>query len=260
MAAQIGKAGSDINLRLGQQPRATDQKINAELQPIYNSLHILNGYLSQIRNIAEGTDDGTPAENLPFRRKFIGTAGQNINAGDIVSVFGTVIVKGMARYGGNSLEIGYPGTGNYFSGPYRRDMFGCYKAYAYVALTTAAAGAQVEVGVGGGALYLPGVKCGQMVWAADARNIVTIEGLTNGTYAGTIITDQPLSGIGSIYLSNPVWGESFGAASTTHEGIVTPGYPFISGNYRFKSRAFLYPVAIALADNYVYFYDYIQES
>lgn len=253
MATQIGTAGASIDIRLGQTPQTSDPKLNQELQGVYNALHTLNVYLDNIRNELEGTDSGTPAENLKFRRRFPAEAAQAISVGDIVCLDNTgKVVKGVHRIGAR--YTGHP----VITGPYTRAAFLCKHDYAYVATTAAAIGGIVEVGVGG-AINLPGAKCGQIVWGADFRKIRCRTGLTNGTWPNSGITGQPFSGNGAMYLSNPRWNESVGAVSATHEGLVSPGYPQVSGDYLNKERTYLYPIGICLLDDYVYIYDYVQE-
>lgn len=260
MAAQIGKAGSSINLRLGERPKTSDPKLNFELQGVYNALHILNAYLDNIRNELEGTDEGTPADNLKFRRNFKAVAAQAVEAGDIVSLDDTgKVVKGIHRLGG-SYSFGSSGSVSYWqaNGPGNRAEFNVKQDYWYVAVNKAAIGELVEVGTAG-ALELPGAKCGQTVWAADARSIRTRSGMTNGTAPNSGITAQPFSGLGSLYLSNPRWQTSVGSLDFVNEGIMTAGYPYVSGDYVIRQRTFLYPIGICLLDDYVYIREFIKE-
>ena len=256
--AQIGSAGSQLNIRLGQVPVTTRPDLRGEMQQVYNALHILNAYTNKISAELGGDIDATPADSLKFVRSYETTALQSITAGSIVSPYGSGVVKGVLRTGAPNSFTAHPS----FVGPWGRKVVGGLQIITCaLAMTDAAAGEVVRIGVGPGIIELAGAKCGALIWAADNRWISSRKGTTNGDNPSTeYITGQSLTEDGQMYLSNNVFTERIQDISTKHEGISAPGYPYMSGTRVMKKRKFLFPVGIAIANNYVYFFDHVMDG
>lgn len=165
---------SPVRLDIGQTPISTDPELFEELTSVYNSIHLLNSYLDQLRSIAEGGSGGgseqTPAESMPFNRLFVGIALQSIVQGEIVSPSSVSgqngIVKGVLA---NNFASTNP-TSN-FTG---------------VALNSATAGQEVRVGIGPAVLEFPAAVTSQVLYAFSSRNIAGVE-----------------VGIGTLFVGNP---------------------------------------------------------
>lgn len=252
--AGIGSAGVPVKLPLGQSPDIKDPPLRAELQQVYNSIHILNGYLNAIRDELGGTDTGTPADNIKFRKKFSGIAAQAIKAGDIVSSSPSGIVKGIWRAGVTN-KSSHPAL----RGPNGRKIWLINYWNWGIALGEAAVGATVEVGMGTGAFEVVGAKCGSIIWAADSRFITYADGAINDNATIRKVTNQNLTGNGKIYLSNNTFREVVGAVSADHEGLISAGYPYRSGDWYYNQVTFLYPIAIAVTDNFALTREFIKD-
>lgn len=169
--ASIGGYRSPVDLKLARVPSVEDPELFEELTGVFNSIHLINAYLDRLRIIAGGGGSGqTPAETLPFNRFFVGTALQNIAAGDVVSPSSITgqngIIKGALAH-------------NFASGAPYCHFFG-------VALTDAEIGQDLRVGIGPASLEVAGVTGGSYIWAFSSR-------ATNG---------NP-SEAGGLYLGNP---------------------------------------------------------
>lgn len=252
MAQVIGRAGAKLNIRLGQSPEYKDPQLDTDLQQMYNALHLLSQYMDILRENLESAPGQNPAESIRFRRTFWAPARQNIVQGAIVSSWDHGIVNGVLTTQGTStivdgaVSIGSTGT---------RELIGLIQQQAMVALTDATAGQLVQVGVGPGVTQITGAKCGQLVWASDARYVSSYrqanESSTQYVYA------RELTGNGGIYLSNPLgrWVSASGFGYNW-EGYWRAGFPYNSGGTYYYSRAFLYPVAVCISDGFVLFTDF----
>jgi hypothetical protein len=165
-----------------------------ELTGVYNAIHLLNQYLDRLRTgtTGGGGSEQTPDVSAGFTRFFVVKALQTIVKGDLISPhIGTEgYVKGVLANGLSSsavaLNVG-------------------------VALTDAAIGEDVRIGVGPGVIAVPGALPGQQLWGINSRT-------TGGTYAG----------VGTLYVNNP--GTVSGAVSIPAAVGVAAGYAII-GNY-----------------------------
>ena len=254
MAEVIGRAGSKINIRLGQSPEYRNPEVDMDLQQTYNALHLLSQYLDVLRENLESAPGQNPAESIRFRRRFWGPAGQKIVQGAIVSSLDGKLVNGVlsndapAYIDDGGVSIGSTGT---------RDYLGMKALQFFVALTDAEPDELVQVGVGPGVSQITGTKCGQIVWASDSRTINSERG-ANTSSTQTVTGRDPTEN-GGIYLAN-VTGYWVGYSKFGYnwEGYWMPGYPDNSGGTYYYNRAFLYPIGVCIADGYVLFKDYIR--
>lgn len=253
MAEQIGQAGSALNLRLGQVPSTQNPNYFTEFQLIYNALHLLGQYMDVLRDNLESQPNQVPSESLRFRRLFWAPAAQVIVKGAIVSPAGGGIVNGVlsneVRNGiSNEINDTIGGSGN-------RATWGVAQRTWGVALTDAAIGELVQVGIGPGVTQITGAKCGQLIWGVDSRAVLSQRPAND---AGNIYTGRSLVGNGSVYLNNITNTHFFGpgAGSVHFEGYNSPGFPFNSGGSYFSSNIYLYPIGVCVLDGYVLLYDY----
>lgn len=251
----IGRAGTPLNIRLGESPNVEDPIVGVELQQVYNALHLLSNYMAALRENLESSDGQTPAESVRFRREFWNIAAQDIVQGAIVcSTFGGVYNGVMSKdppigsYSDSADSIG--STGN-------RTLFHAEQVTFGIAITAATAGSPVKVGIGPGVTQVADSKCGQLVWAADYKSIYT-EGAVN-TFPQSYSGVRTYVGNGGIYLANITTKYYAPNPSFTYynwEGYWLPGYPTNSGGTLKYNRVFLYPIGVCIADGYVMFSDY----
>lgn len=250
MAKVIGRAGSSLNIRLGQSPDIKEPSLNYEFQQVFNSLHLLSQYMDVLRENLESAPGQTPAESVRFRRKYWAPALQNIALGAVVSAYGGGIVNGVATsYPATSLAdpaITIGSTGS-------RRRFGTVQQQFMISTSAASAGQLVQIGVGPGILQVAGAKCGQIVWGVAALSIDTYR---DANSVAQFLYGQTLINNGGIYLSNITARFDFTGGWYQWEGFWLPGYPEnASGTFRYK-RAFLYPIGVCVSDGYVIFSDY----
>ena len=250
----IGVAGSALDIKLGQSPHIENPQINSEVQEIYNALHLLSGYMGALRQNLESADGQNPAQSIRFRRTFWAPAVQPIAVGAVVSAVPGGIVNGVgasapkgSAVDDSAASIG--STGN-------RTLFGVVQQQFFIALTAAAIGELVQVGVGPGVLALAGAKCGQTIWGVSAKSIRTYR---DANTSPQVIEGQDFVGNGGLYLQNVT--TKFYAPNPVFtyynwEGYWLPGYPFNSGGVYHYNRAFLYPIGVCIQDGYVLFSDY----
>lgn len=185
---------SPVNLPIGQIPLTTDPELYEEFTDVYNAIHLINQYLDKLRIIAEGGGSGqTPAETLPFNRFFTATALEPITAG--------MPVAPSQRAGENGVIPGALANAYTSGAP--------VSLFCGIALTDAAIGAQLRVGVGPAALEVPGAIGGGFVWAYSSL-------ATNGLHFND----------GGLYVTNP--GAKTIAGNTAYPmpvaTVLTPGY------------------------------------
>lgn len=251
MANTIGRAGSSLNIRLGQSPDIKDPALNSEFQQVFNALHLLSQYMDILRENLESAPGQTPAESVRFRRRFWAVALQDIAIGAVVSAYGTGIVNGVSAtpppvvVGDSGVTIG--STGN-------RTMFTQTPRQFFIAVTAAAAGELVQVGVGPGILQVTGAKCGQLVWGVSAlscngyRDANTFNQIT---FAGQLVNN------GGLYLDNVIGTYTFpSGGGYKWEGYWLDGFPYNSGGTYYYARAFLFPIGVCVSDSFVLFSDY----
>lgn len=76
---------SPIDIGLGRMPKSQNAENFAEMVEVYNAVHILNAYLDSVRGILDIGKEGSDLdEQIPFRVGFWGTAGEDIQAGEVV--------------------------------------------------------------------------------------------------------------------------------------------------------------------------------
>lgn len=251
MANTIGSAGTDLNIRLGQVPDIKDPALNTEFQAVFNSLHLLSQYLGVLRENLESAPGQTPDVSLRFRRRFSAIALQNIAVGAVVSAYAGGIVNGVScslplpAVEDSGVTIGSTGS---------RRRFGLTPWQHFIALTAAAPGQPVTVGVGPGVIALSGAKCGQTVWAVAA---VTVDSHRDANTSTQFTTTGVLVDNGGLYLANIIGQYRFAnGGGYNWEGYWLPGYPNNSGGTYYYRRAFLFPIGICISDGFVIFSDY----
>lgn len=255
MAAQIGQAGSAVNLRLGQSPTIQDPAYTTEFQLIYNALHLLGEYMDVLKENLESSPGQTPSESIRFRRTFWAPALQTITAGSIISAMPGGYVNGVRSTEVSInpniyVEDGVGQTGS-------RKSWGITTRSFAIALTSATAGELVQVGIGPGITQVAGAKCGQLIWAVDSRSVLSRR---EANTAGHYIYGRPLLGNGGIYLNNITGIHYFVGGYANYEGYYNPGYPNNSGGYYYSSVNFLYPVGVCVIDGYVMFKDFVRSD
>lgn len=251
----IGRAGTPLDIKLGESPNITDPAVNVEVQQIYNALHLLSNYMAALRENLESSDGQTPAESIRFRRTFWAPAGQTIAVGAVVSCFNSAVFNGI--YSRNPVVGGYDDSGVSVGSSGSRAFFNVDQISFGIAISAANPGELVHVGIGPGVLQFPGAKSGQLVWGVDAQSIYTERAANNSTqfYSGV----RHLVNNGGLYLQN-VTGQYYipNPLFTYYnwEGYWLPGFPNNSGGTYQYDRAFLYPIGICVTDNFVMFSDY----
>lgn len=147
---------SPVNTGLAQLPKSTDPAIFPDLIDLYNSVHILSQVVTSVRdNIRSPEDpDANPAQALPFTKWVWLEAGNDILAGQLVTIgnAGTV-VQGAASRPIDTVNEKLPTTA------YITRLQG-------IALNTAAIGERVKFGLGPGVIELSGVQPNQLVFGA----------------------------------------------------------------------------------------------
>jgi len=251
MTSIIGRAGSSLNMRLGQVPDIKDPNLNYEMQLIYNSLHLLDQYMAVLRENLESAPGQNPSESVRFRRKLWGVAGQAITVGAVVSAHNNTIVNGVATnqplpvVEDPAVTIGSTGS---------RRRYNMIPAQFFIALTAANPGDLVQVGVGPGIIQVTGAKCGQLVWAVAAISVDSYRSANTSTQFTTPGT--PVNN-GGLYLNNILGTRTLaGGIIYNWEGYWLPGFPVNPGGNSRYSRAYLYPVGVCVSDGYVMFSDY----
>lgn len=167
--ASIGGYRSPVDLGLGRVPGINDPAAFEELTGVYNAIHLLNEYLDSLRNEAlSGGSGQTPAESLIFNRFFVAKALVPIAAGSPVAPSPLAGQNGVAP---GALAQSYV-TGSPVSN------------FCGIALTSAAAGEDLRVGVGPAVLELAGVAAGSLIYAYS--NVATNGALfqDSGIYVG----------------------------------------------------------------------------
>lgn len=251
--AGISSAGGELRLPIGQSPKSTRPVINQELQPVYNALHIANEYLSALRAELEGNDSQDPSVSMRFRFKFKSTAAVAISVGNIVCVSGNYVYKGVGSTGarvGAWTQSGGDGWNR------SRAELGVAPTHFYVALTAAAAGQEIEVGVGPGVINVPGLACGQLIWGKDWRDIRA--GRDANTNLNQLVSQNILND-GNLYTSNIIRTLSFTGGYYQSEGqlIGAGANPnWFGGLDYYTFFAFLHPVGIVIKNNYLLLFDY----
>lgn len=193
--ASITGYRSPVDIGLPRQPITTNPELFDEFTGVYNAIHLLNQYLDQLRSGITGGGGGSeqdPDISAGFTRFFVMKALQPIAVGDIVSpmVGSDGYVRGTL---GNSLAAG------------------ALALVTHVALTAAAIGEDVRIGVGPAVIKFTGAVPGRQIWGINSRT-------TGGVYAGN----------GNLYATNP---NSVGGAVSIPVGVgVAPGFAII-GNY-----------------------------
>lgn len=170
--AEIGGYRSPVDLGLGQVPLTTDPDIFNQMVEVYNAIHLLNQYLDQLRVVAEGGGGSgqTPEESMPFNRFFVGPAIQAIPIGSPVCPSNVT--------GENGIILG--ALANQFTAANPTSNF------CGLALTSAAIGEDVRVGLGPASISMTGTLSGNVIWAYSSR-------ATNGNKFGDA----------GLYIGNP---------------------------------------------------------
>lgn len=169
--AEMGGYRSPVDLGLGRMSDIKDPELFGEFTDVYNAIHLINAYLDRLRLIAEGGGSGqSPSTTMPFNRFFVSTALQPIAVGDLVSPSPISGQNGVIKGALSNPSGGAAPVANFVG----------------IALTAAAVGEDLRVGVGPAALEVPGTTGGSYVW-----------GYSSVTTAGTA------SGLGGLYTTNP---------------------------------------------------------
>lgn len=253
MADQIGQAGSYLNLRLGQVPSTTNPNYFTEFQTIYNATHLLGQYMDVLRENLESAPNQTPAESVRFRRTFWSTALQVIEVGAIVSWYPGGVVNGIRS--SEPKVTAYLDSGPTGASTTNRTILGVNLQSFGIAITAAAIGEPVQVGIGPGITQITGTKCGQLIWGVDSRSILST---APGASPTRTFVGREFVGNGGVYLNN-VTGVYYvaGGGSYNWEGYWLPGYPQINnGGTSVYNSAYLYPIGVCVVDGYVLFQDF----
>lgn len=193
--SQIGGYRSPVDLGLGRTPQLSDREAFDELVHVYNAIHLLNGYLDNLRNEVVGGGSGqTPAQTMLFNRFFVAKALVPISAG-------MPVAPPIPALGLNGVT---PGTlpDNHASGTPNSNFCG-------VALTGGEVGEDIRVGVGPGVIEFAGAVSGQVIWAYSST-------ATNGA----MFRD------GGLYIGNPgAKANSYGTAYAMPVAVcISSGY------------------------------------
>lgn len=192
--ASITGYRSPVNLGLPRQPITNNPELFEEFTGVYNAIHLLNQYLDRLRT---GSSGGGGSEQDPdisagFTRFFSIKALQAMTIGDIISPM--------------------VGTDGYVKGALGNILTAGAVSYCtHVALSNAAIGEDVRVGVGPAVIKFTGAVPGQQLWGINSRT-------TTGVYAAN----------GNMYVADP--GTVGGAVSIPVAVGVAPGFAII-GNY-----------------------------
>lgn len=252
MADQIGQAGSSLNLRLGQIPSTTNPNYYAEFQQVYNALHLLGEYMDVLRENLESNPNQIPSESVRFRRLFWAPALQDISVGAIVSPVTSGIVNGVRS--SEPKVVNYTDSAPLGSSTANRAALGVNLQNFGIAVTAAAAGELVQVGIGPGITQVTGAKCGQLIWGVDSRSIRSIA--DSASPVRTFVA-RDLVGNGGVYLANITGVYYVVGAQYNWEGYWLPGYPQINnGGTSVYNSAYLYPIGVCVLDGYVLFQDF----
>jgi len=181
----LGGYASPVDIGLGQTPLTTDPELFNEFTEIYNAIHILNSSLDQVRSSAGtgggggSTAPGTPPDkSMPFTRFFTAVALVDIVKGQPICPASTGGLNGMVSgaladppelpSSGIPIKSGTTPTSNFCT----------------VALTDAAVGVYVRVGIGPAIVAFEGIVSGQLLWAySSVSNTGALFG-DNGFYIG----------------------------------------------------------------------------
>lgn len=150
--ANIGGYSSPVDLGLGQVPITTEPELFEEFTGIYNAIHLLNASLDSIRSSA-GTGTGpsrpedTPDVNMPFTRFFTAVALRPIVKGNPICPF----------FGSNGFVNGALANNPADTAPNSN--------FCTIALSDAAVGVYVRVGIGPAIVPMAGIRAGQRAWA-----------------------------------------------------------------------------------------------
>lgn len=255
--AGISSAGGELKLPIGESPRAISPEINRELQSVYNALHISNAYLTALRQEIEGSDSQDPAQSLRFRRTFKAIAGSTLKPGDLCCTLGNFVYAGVGTvFTSGIINLPPPYVRLNFNYTGTRGSVGERFTHVYVALTDAAPGAEVEVGVGPGVIQVDGIKCGSLVWGKSAQGSVGYGGTANGDPIYYTVSSRPLQHDGNVYAANNPRTEAVGSLTFAAEGIRVAGQPTFSGTSSTAGVVYFHPVGICIRDNYVLITDY----
>lgn len=168
---------SNIDLKIGEVPKTTDPAVFPDMLEIYAALHILGQWTNSLRNNATSGDSNTaPWDSIPFRNWYYVEAARDITAGDVVTSVdydkfsndksgqNPYTLKGAingANIGG-LLNWTVSGIGNVY--PMQGSITG-------LALSTAAAGELVQIGVGPATVKVDGLKAGEPVFVEAAYSV-----------------------------------------------------------------------------------------
>lgn len=163
---------SDIDLKIGEIPKTTDPALFPDMVEIYNALHILGQWVNAVQKGAGSGDANTPPwEAMPFRNFFYVQAARDITSGNVVTIvdyefFGTQnshyslagVING--AYGGGLIANTNPSV-SFYSYPRQGSITG-------LAMSDAAPGELVKVGVGPAIIKMDGIRMGEPVYAYAA--------------------------------------------------------------------------------------------
>lgn len=172
MASSMGGYRSPVDLGIGTVPLTTEPEVFNQMVEVYNAIHLLNQYLDQLRVVAEGGGGSgqTPEASMPFNRFFVAPALQNIAIGTPISPSNVTGQNGIVNGALANQYTGANPTSNFCG----------------LALTSAAIGEDVRVGIGPASISMAGALSGNIIWAYSAR-------ATNGN----------LFGDAGLYIGNP---------------------------------------------------------
>jgi len=171
---------SDIDLKLAETPKTTNPAEFPDMVDIYNALHILGQWVDRLKKGMDGSGSGgselKPWEAMQFTRWFYVPAARAITKSSIITVIYSEWFTdddwGNTRY---TIDGAVNGCGITHL-PFYRDgskLFVGVRVRSTMtgfAMTDAAEGELVKVGVGPAIINMPGIKAGQIMHARPAAD------------------------------------------------------------------------------------------
>lgn len=227
---------SKVNIRLGEVPKTTDGEIFADLVDIYNAIHILAQYVNQLAGQGNPDEDTLVWDSIPWKNSFWYPAKQNIKAGEVVCFQTDGMYKGCTWEvvqkitGSSGAHTGPLSQANAFAAS------GGLAALWGIALSDAAPGKKVRVGVGPATIKLTGCKAGDFVYGVGTRD-ANSPFMYGFSAFETPAVAPVIEGVGPI---SSVPGGSFWAAGGMEYVVTGINKNDLSKRYRFSNDGGMY--------------------
>lgn len=153
---------SKIDLRLSEVPKTANTEIFADLVDVYNAIHILGQYTNVLIGGDNSEDSGDTSEQLPFKQSFWVKAAVAISSGQVITV-----TDSGAYLGCNQVGPTLGASGDIYNPGWRTVSSGGLSHVWGIALSDAAPGERVRVGIGSAILKIPGVSAGSILYGAS---------------------------------------------------------------------------------------------